>query len=349
MALCELPFGLTTDGQNAHLYLLSNERGMTVVVTEVGASVVSVRVPSSRGGLQDVALGHASARAYERAHALIGATVGRVANRTAEARFTLDGRVYQLAVNEHANNNHSGPDMWCSRVWKLADKDERHVTFVLHSPDGDQGFPGEVTMRVTYELTDDNQLIVRQEATPETRTPINVTNHTYWNLDGHASGSTLGHSLSIDAAYYLPVNGENIPIAGPTQVEGTPFDLRSPRVLEDIVKDLPYGLDHNFCLRTVDDGPLAHAARLVGGRSGIVLDVFTDAPGLQVYMGGWLDRPLEKDGASYGQFGGIALETQHWPDTLHHPDWPSVIYGPERPFSQTAVFAFSSTIAGEED
>ena len=342
MALCVFPYGLTTDGQNAHLYLLSNAEGMTVVVTEVGASVVSVRVPSSRGELLDVALGHASAQAYEQADALIGATVGRVANRTAEARFTLDGREYQLAVNEHANNNHSGPDMWCSRVWELADKGERHVTFALHSPDSDQGFPGEVMMRVTYELTDDNQLIIRQEATPEARTPINVTNHTYWNLDGHASGNTLGHSLSIDAAYYLPVNSENIPTAGPTSVEGSPFDLRSPRVLEDIVQDLPYGLDHNFCLRTADDGPLAHAARLVAENSGIALDVLTDAPGLQVYMAGWLDCPFEKDGAAYGQFGGVALETQHWPNTLHHSDWPSVIYGPERPFSQTAVFAFST-------
>ena len=342
MELCVLPFGLTTDGREAHLYVLSNASGMTVAVTEVGASVVGVRVPSAHGDLLDVALGHASARAYERAHALIGATVGRVANRTAKARFTLDGCEYQLAVNENANNNHSGPDMWSGRFWELADTGNSHVTFALHSPDGDQGFPGEVTMRVTYELTDDNQLIVRHEATPEARTPINVTNHTYWNLDGHASGSTLEHSLSIDAACYLPANDENIPTAGPTPVEGTPFDLREARVLSDVVRDLPYGLDHNFCLRTDDDGPLVHAARLVGESSGIVLDVLTDAPGLQVYMAGWLDRPAEKDGAAYGQFGGVALETQHWPDTLHHADWPSVIYGPERPFSQTAVFAFST-------
>ena len=125
-------------------------------------------------------------------------------------------------------------------------------------------------------------------------------------------------------------------------MEGTPFDLQDARVLADIVCDLPYGLDHNFCLRTTDDGPLVHAARLVGGNSGIALDLLTDAPGLQVYMAGWLDRPAEKDGAAYGQFGGVALETQHWPDTLHHADWPRVIYGPERPFSQTAVFAFST-------
>ena len=189
-----LPFGLTTDGREAHLYVLSNASGMTVAVTEVGSSVVGVRVPSAHGDLLDVALGHASARAYERAHALIGATVGRVANRTAKARFTLDGCEYQLAVNENANNNHSGPDMWSGRFWELADTGNSHVTFALRSPDGDQGFPGEVTMRVTYELTDDNQLIVRHEATPEARTPINVTNHTYWNLDGHASGSTLEHS-----------------------------------------------------------------------------------------------------------------------------------------------------------
>ncbi len=342
MAMTYLPFGTTSQRRDAHLYLLSNANGMTATVTEVGASVVGVRVPTAHGELLDVALGHASARAYEQAHALIGATVGRVANRTAEACFVLDGRAYQLAVNENANNNHSGPDMWSGRFWELSDSDENYVTFSLDSPAGDQGFPGKVTMRVTYELADDNQLIVRHEATPEARTPINVTNHTYWNLDGHASGSTLEHGLSIDAACYLPVNSENIPIAGPTPVEGTPFDLRGPRVLADVVRDLPYGLDHNFCLRTTDEGPLMHAARLVGGHSGVALDVFTDAPGLQVYMAGWLDRPSEKDGAAYGQFGGVALETQHWPDTLHHPDWPSVIYGPERPFSQTAVFAFST-------
>ena len=342
MALCVLPFGLTNDGQEAHLYQLSNAAGMTVAVTEVGASVVSTRVPNACHEYLDVALGHTGARAYERAHALIGATVGRVANRTADARFALDGREYLLAANEHANNNHSGPDMWCGRLWSLAETGRHHVTFELRSPDGDQGFPGEVTMRVTYELTEDNQLAIRQEATPEARTPINVTNHTYWNLDGHASGNVLGHSLSIDAGHYLPVNDENIPVAGPASVEGTPFDLRKARLLANVVRDLPYGLDHNYCLRTSDDGPLVHAAHLVGANSGIALDVFTDAPGLQVYMGGWLDRPFEKDGAIYGQFGGVALETQHWPDSLHHPDWPSVIYGPERPFSQTAVFAFST-------
>lgn len=341
MALATLPFTTLSDGSDAHLYLLSNAHGMTVGLTDVGASVFSVRVPDREGNLLDVALGHAGPRGYERADSLMGTTVGRVANRTAGARFELDGRTYLLAANEHANNNHSGPDLWSTRIWEVSDTSDHAVTFRLLSPAGDQGFPGEAKALVTYRLTDDDRLIVLHQAKLATRTPMNLTNHTYWNLDGHASGNVLGHTLAVDATRYLPTDAENIPTGERRSVEGTPFDLREGQRLGNCLDSLPMGYDHCFCLRGTDDGPVAHAARLEGERSGIVLDVLTDAPGLQVYMAGWLNIPHAKDGARYEQFGGVALEAQHWPDSIHHPTWPSVVYGPERPFSQTTTFAFS--------
>lgn len=333
-----LPFGTLSDGRSTHLYLLSNSSGMSVTITEVGASVVSVRVPDAQGNLLDAALGHVGAQGYERADSMMGATVGRVANRIAGAQFELDGRVYHLAKNEGENNNHSGPDLWCTRIWHVVEASDAHIVLSLLSTDGDQGFPGEVEMRTTYRLTQECQLIITHEGTPSSRTLMNPTNHTYWNLDGHASGSVLEHTLSVDASAYLPTE-TNVPTGEIKEVSQTCFDLRQPVVLQTVLGDLPRGIDHCYCLDSGDE--LAHAARLQGGRSGIVLDVLTDAPGIQVYMAGWLDMPVAKDGACYGKFAGVALETQRWPDSVHHPDWPSVIFGPDRPFAQTTVFAFS--------
>ncbi len=339
MSLRVLPYGLTGDGQKAQLYVLANEAGTTVAVTDLGACLVSVRVQDREGNPLDVVLAHKGPRGYEHNPMGFGATVGRHANRIAGAAFEIDGAPYQIAANEGKNSLHSGPDLWFQRMWKLVEAENDHVTFELASPDGDQGFPGAVIARATYALSDDNKLTVHYEALPSARTIISMTNHTYWNLNGHASGDVLGHTLLVEADGYLPTDGENIPLGNVAAVDDTVFDLRKDVLLRDVLTDLPRGLDHNFCLR---ERGMAHAARLASAQSGIALDVSTDAPGLQVYMAGWLDDMQGKDGAGYGWFSGIALETQYWPDAIHHAEWPSPIHGPENPFSQTTVFAFST-------
>lgn len=339
MPVVTLPFGSVADGRDAHIYLLSNGHGVRVGVTDVGACLVSAHVPDAHGNLIDVVLAHAGVRGYEHNPMGFGATVGRNANRIAGARFDLDGKECRLTANEGDNSLHSGPDLWFERLWNLVEAAGDHVTFSLRSADGDQGFPGEVVATATYSLSEDDRLTVTYGATTSEPTVINMTNHTYWNLDGHAAGTVLGHELQMHAASYLPVDSENIPTGDPASVEDTPFDLREGRRLEDVLADLPRGYDHNFCLGR--DGDLEHVARLTAGRSGIVMDMHTDAPGLQVYMAGWLDDMVGKDGAAYGRFSGIALEPQRWPDTVHHPTWPSSVHSPDHPFSQTTVFAFS--------
>ena len=339
MSLCSLPYGLTEGGQETHLYVLSNSTGATVAMTDLGACLVSVRVMDKGGNPLDVVLAHKGPRGYEHNPMGFGATVGRHANRIAGGSFELDGVDYQLTTNEGRNSLHSGPDLWFQRMWSVKEAEDDHVTFELESPDGDQGFPGAVTARATYALSDDNQLTVHYEGMPSARTIISMTNHTYWNLNGHASGDVLGHTLSVAADGYLPTDDENIPLGNVAPVDGTVFDLREPVVLRDVLTDLPRGFDHNLCL--AGEGTMTHVARLASEQSGIVLDVDTDAPGLQVYMAGWLDDMQGKDGASYGWFSGIALETQYWPDAIHHSDWPSPIFEPGHPYEQTTIFAFS--------
>lgn len=343
MAQITFPFGMTEQGTKAHLYLLTNARGMMVGVTDVGASLVLVRVPDAQGAIIDVCLGWGSARGYEHNEGYLGATVGRVANRVAGSSFELDGVTHNVVANEGSTSLHGGPDGWDHRLWDVTYTNEHQVTLRLLSHAGDQGYPGEVSAQVTYRLSEEGVLTIFQSALADARTPINLTNHSYWNLDGHASGSILGHTLSVDADRYLPTDEASIP-TGVAELDDTVFDLRVPKRLGDCLDELPRGIDHNYCLAGIGD--VRHAARLVGEHSGIALDVATDAPGIQVYMGGFLDIVRAKDGAAYPAFGGIALETQGWPDALHHPDWPSIVHEPSRPFARTTTLAFS-TIEGK--
>lgn len=338
MTCSTIAFGTLADGADAHLYLLSNEHGMTVAATDFGACLVAVRVPDAQGNIVDVVLGHAGLRGYEHNPMGFGATVGRNANRIAGASFEICGKQCHITANEGANSLHSGPDLWFERPWELVEAANDHVTFGLLSASGDQGFPGEVRARATYQLDDENVLTVRYEATTDEPTVLNMTNHTYWNLDGHASGTILGQGLAVDAESYTPTRADNIPTGEVAAVDGTPFDLRNIRRMGDLLDDLPRGLDHNFCLGRT--GELAHAARLESSRSGICMDLSTDAPGLQVYMAGWLDDMAGKDGAAYGRFAGVALEPQCWPDSIHHADWTPVVHDADHPFAQTTRFAF---------
>ncbi len=332
-------YGTTATGQTANLYTVTNAQGASFTASDYGATLYSVRVPDAQGNFLDVALAHAGLGGYEKNAPGFGATVGRNANRIAGAGFELNGTTHHLSANEGANNLHSGPFPWFERMWQLSSSDERSVTFGLLSNAGDQGFPGEVSVHVTYTLDDENRLTIYYSAMPTEPTVINLTNHTYWNLEGHAYGSVDAHKLQVDASRYTPTDEALIPTGELRDVADTPFDLREDKVLGDILRAVPGGLDHNFCL---DSGVgIAHAARLVAGESGIALDVFTDLPGIQVYTAGGLADMRGKDGAAYGRFAGVALETQYWPDAIHHNDWPQPVFGPTHPFVSTTVFAFS--------
>lgn len=337
--LTTLPFGTAASGADTHLYLLSNDEGMVVGVTDLGANLVSCHVPDGRGNFPDVTLGHNGAAGYRGDGFGLGAVVGRHANRIAGARFEVGGSSYRLAANDGRHNLHSGPHKWSERRWKVVDHDERSLTLELTSRKGDQGFPGSVQALVTYRLSDDNQLCIAYHATPSEPTLINLTNHAYWNLNGHASGSVLNHTLQIQAQSYTPLD-DHIPTGEIVPVADTPYDFRQPRLIGACLDVLPGGYDDNWCL--ANNGRVCEAARLVGDQTGITMTVLTDAPGMQVFTADYFDVAWAKGGAHYGAFAGVALETQHYPDAIHHKSFPQPVYTPMRPFQSTTVFAFGA-------
>jgi aldose 1-epimerase len=294
-------------------------------------------VPDGHGRRPDVLLGYDGACDYVENGPLFGAIVGRVANRTAGARFELDGSTYRLSANEGPNNNHSGPHMWFHRLWQRVASPADTIAFELVSRRGDQGFPGSLHVSVRYRLTDDNRLEISYEALPSAPTLVNLTCHAYWNLNGHAAGTVLNHTLTLDADSYTPADEALIPTGEIAPVKGTDMDFREGR---SFVSGLGTHYDTNFLVR--DDGHhLRHAARLVGDRTGIAMDVLTNSPGMQVYTGGFLNEQGCKDGACYSAGDGVALETQFPPDAIHHKNFPQPVFTPEVPFRAKTVFAFS--------
>lgn len=321
--------------EEPRLITLGNDR-LRVGLTDIGASLVSLEVVGDNGEATDVALGFERLGDYRHNRQNVGAIVGRVANRTAGASFSLGGRTYKLARNEGHNNNHSGPDSWTGRTWVVVARDERMVTFGLTSPDGDQGFPGTLDVEVTYALVD-NVLEMRIQALAHATTLANIISHGYYNLNGHASGTAMRHTLWLDAEAYTPVGRDMVPTGEVMPVEGTPYDFRVPRRLD--WAEATY--DTNFVLE--GDGGLHHAARLVGDTSGIAMDVHTDRPGLQLYTANYLDTDKGKGGASYHPQDAVCLETQLFPDAVHHAGWQSpVLRAGERLDTLTQLrFSFS--------
>lgn len=340
MALSSFPFGTAPNGQDVRLYLLGNAGGMVVGVTDLGATLVSCRVPDGRGNYPDVLLGYDGAAGYLSDGYNLGAVVGRCANRIAGARFELAGSSYRLAANDGENSLHSGPHRWTERVWKVASQTDASITFEMLSRKGDQGFPGSVQAQVSYRVTDDMRLEVTLRGIPSEPTIINLTNHAYWNLNGHAAGSVMGHTMELAATSYTPMVGQ-IPTGEIAQVEGTPYDFRSPRTLGACLDELPGGYDDNWCLET--RGRLSRVARLAGDVTGITMELLTDAPGLQVYTADYFDIARAKGGKHYEAFAGVALETQYYPDAIHHKEFPQPVFTPQRPFSSKTVFAFGTS------
>lgn len=323
-------FDTTKSGQNAKIYTFRNNSGIEMSVSDFGATLLSLKVPDKRGQQVDVVLGYDNLAEYEgNSGTYFGATVGRNANRIGKATFPIGDKLYTLAKNDGENNLHSGPDGYSFRVWQTENRTATGITFVLHSPDGDQGYPGALELRVRYTLTENNTVRIEYEGVPTADTVINVTNHSYFNLNGHSSGSILGHLLWVDADAFLMTDEMLIPTGEIVPVHGTPMDFRTKKTVGRDIEAayLPLvcgnGYDHNWCLN--NSGIFCKVAEVMGDRSGIIMEVSTDMPGMQIYSGNFLRYEQGKDGAIYGQRQGICFETQHYPDAVNHPSFPSPI------------------------
>ncbi len=338
-------FGKNTKGEASVLYTFENANGMVMEVTDFGATLFSLLVPDKEGNLIDVVLGYDDPEGYEGpAGTFFGATVGRNANRICKGKYTLNGKEYQLAVNNGENNLHSGLDFYSFRIWNVKETTENSICFSLHSPDMDQGYPGALDIQVTYTLTDDNEIRIDYYGVPEEDTIINMTNHSYFNLDGHASGSVLKHKVWLDADSFTRTDEQSIPTGEILPVEGTPMDFRTKkevgRDIEEGYEALIFGkgYDHNWCLN--NNGVLAKVAEMDADISGIRLEVFTDLPGVQIYTANYVFEEIGKNDIVYRQRQGICFETQHYPDAVNHENFPSPVCRAGEIYKTTTIFKF---------
>lgn len=317
-------------GEACALYRIENKNGMVMKVSDFGATLVSLLVPDKEGVLRDVVLGYDSPVDYEGpSGTFFGATVGRNANRIGGASFTLNGKQYNLEKNNGENNLHSGTDTYSFRLWDVKDTTDNSITFGLHSPDGDQGYPGAVDLEVTYILTEDNSVEIYYHAVPTEDTIINLTNHSYFNLNGHASGDILDHKMWINADYFTRADMYSIPTGELIAVEETPMDFRVKKAIgEEISADYEAvvfgkGYDHNWCLN--NNGQYEKVAELSSDDSGITMEVYTDLPGVQIYTGNYIENEKGKEDAVYQMRQGVAFETQYFPDAVNHEKFKSPI------------------------
>ena len=334
-------FGCLPDGLSTQLYTVQNQCGASVALLDYGARVVRLCMPDRSGATADVALGHDTLLPYIDADDCLGATCGRVANRINGGRFTLNGRSYQITRNSGEHTLHGGVNGLHRRLWR-GERLSDGVRFTYDSPDGEEGFPGNLQMAVCYRLSDDNVLSIEYEAVSDADTYVNLTNHTYFNLAGHGSGDIHGHWLQLFAAYYTPVNSALIPLGEIASVAGTPFDFLTAKPIgRDIGADCEQirrggGYDHNFVLHKPERGVLSLAARVKDSGSGREMEVWTTMPGIQLYTGNFLTRQAGKDGAVYDWRGALCLETQFFPDSMTHTHFPSpVLRAFERSGSKT--------------
>jgi len=322
-------FGETAGGDAAKLYIFTNDKNSEMVVSDYGATLVRVIVEDKESNRCDVVLGYDNASGYENGGYFFGAVVGRSANRIGTASFELNGTAYQLEQNDNGNNLHSGLDFYSKRMWTVEDTTENSITLSLFSPDGDQGYPGNVKIEVTYTLTEDNQVQIEYRGVPDVDTIMNLTNHSYFNLDGHASGTILEQKIRIDAGSFTKADKESIPTGEVVSVAGTPMDFRTAKAVgKDIEADyealeLGGGYDHNWVLD--NNGKYALAAQMTSEMSGIKMDVYTDLPGMQFYTGNFITGEVGKNGVHYCRRQGLCFETQYFPDAIHKSNFDSPV------------------------
>ena len=340
----------TRDGRPIILYTLTNSHGVEVRAMNYGGIILSLRVPDRKGQLADIVLGHDKAEGYMPNPPYLGAIVGRYANRIANGTFTLDGKTYTLPKNDGPNTLHGGITRTFDKVlWDGEPlKGKNGVAFTYLSKDGEEGFPGNLKVTVTYTLTDSNELVIDYQATTDKATPINVSQHSYFNLKGEGNGDILDHEIMINADKFTPVDKNLIPTGELRAVKGTPFDFTTSTKIGTRIEDsyeqmvLGHGYDHNFVLNRKGAG-ISLAARVYEPTTGRVLEVSTTQPAVQFYTGNFLDGSVTgKEGHVYKRRYGLCLETQHYPDSPNHPDFPSAILKPGEKFHQTTVFKFSA-------
>ena len=344
MSITSTFFGRTQSGRDVYLYTLENKNGMRVEVIEYGCAVKSIIVPDRTRGARDVVLGYATLEDYELATASVGAFVGRVANRIENAVFTVEGKTYHLAQNNGKNHLHG---VLNKTVFHASVEDDR-LALRYTSPDGEEGFPGTVEICVTYTLTDENALVMDYTATTDETTILNFTNHSYFNLVGAESGSIEEQTLMIRAKEFCEGNEETCPTGRILPVAGTPFDFTKEKPIgRDLFSDDPqlrmaHGYDHNFVLDK-DYGELALVATAYSARTGIVMDTYTTQPGMQLYTANFLGNDTQpgKTGAMHANYQAFCLETQHYPCTPSHPEFPSIEVHPDEEYHETTIYKFS--------
>jgi aldose 1-epimerase len=339
-------FGKTADATPVKQYTLTNSNGVVVKLISRGATLAEWHVPDKNGQKADVVFGFDDIAGYESpANGYFGCTTGRVANRIAKGKFTIDGKQYNVPVNDGPNALHGGLKRSLDKVvWQgkpFENVSERGVVFTYTSPDGEEGYPGNLAIKVTQTLTDDNEFRIDYEATTDKPTPVNLTNHAYFNLAGAGAPTINDHELKIIADRYTPVDETLIPTGQIAPVAGTPLDFREFHTIGERVEQLNdkpgKGYDHNYVLNN-QDGDLALAAVVREPKSGRVLRVFTTEPGVQFYGGNFLSGGVGKDGQKYNHRSGLCLETQHYPDSVNQPNFPSVVLRPGEKYSHTCVY-----------
>jgi aldose 1-epimerase len=344
------PFGRMPDGTTVGVYTMRNDQGIEVRAMDYGGIILSLETPDREGQLDDIVLGYDSLDGYLEETPYFGAIVGRYANRIANGRFTLDGTTYQLATNNGPNHLHGGIRGFDKVVWSgepFESGDSAGVRFRYRSVDGEEGYPGNLDVTVTYTLTADNTLVIGYHAVTDAPTPVNLSQHSYFNLAGAGSPDILDHRLVIYAGRYTPVDSTLIPRGDIDATGGTPFDFTLPTAIGERIdaddEQLRYGggYDHNFVLNRTVSGGMVHAAEVLDPSSGRTLDVWTTEPGFQFYSGNFLDGSITgKNGQVYYHRYGFCIETQHFPDSPNHPEFPSTILRPGEEYHSTTVWRF---------
>ena len=342
-------FDTVVDGKKVALYVLKNASGMEVAITNYGGRIVSIMVPGKDGKWADVELGFDNIHDYLTVPNNFGALIGRYANRIAKGSFTLEGREYTLERNNGPNHLHGGSHGFDTRVWDVTEATDKELKLHYLSKDMEAGYPGNLDVTVTYTLKDDNSIVIDYSATTDKTTVVNLTNHAYFNLKGAGEGTVMDHVLTIFADAFTPVDSTMIPTGEIRPVEGTPLDFRTPTPLGERI-DSDYkqlvmgnGYDHNWVLKKEASDSVVLAARLLEPASGRILEVYTNEPGIQCYTGNFLDGTIHgKGGKVYLRRGAVCLETQHYPDSPNHPEFPSVVLKPGEKYHSVCIYKFKA-------
>ena len=341
-------FSGKVDGKDVKMYVLSNKNGLEATVINYGAKIVSLSVPDKNGELTDIVLGHNNLKEYLNSEEpYFGAVCGRTGNRIAKGKFTLDGITYELAINNGPNNLHGGLKGFNAVVWDAKQTDHQTLELTYLSKDGEEGFPGNLNVKMIYKLTDDNSFDIDYEATTDKATILNLTNHSYFNLSGEGDPTINDHILVMHASSYLPTDDTAIPYEKAEPVKGTPFDFTIPHTIGERIEDdfeqlhFGKGYDHTMVLDKKED-ELALAVECFSPKSGIQMNISTTEPGVQIYTGNWMTGNFEgKHGHRYPMCAAVCFETQHFPDSINKPEYPSVILRPGETFKSKTVHRFT--------